>query len=482
MRRRGTSPFLALTVLSFTTSAHLPAVYANDWNMFRGPNGSGVSSSVPLSADFTSEGFGEDKATWKIEPGNGSSSLVVHGEKLFFTTHDDTLRSLKCIDAKTGKELWSKSIPKLRKETATPPNDPATCTPACSGNSVCAFFPDAGLIVTTLDGDIKWQKDLGPFYSMHGISASPVIAQGKVIVTVDQLQSPFVVALDLESGEEKWRADRLIGITGGYSTPVVMKIGKTDLLVSASPGEIVGYELESGERKFSCAGVTNAPVGIPIIAGNRIFFCEPPGQPIPMEALGPVDKNKDGVIELTEVENSIGTYRLIERIDKGFGNGDGKVEQSEWDKGFGTFLDNGGLSCIELKETNGIIDSQVVWKYTKSTPYIPSLVLLDKQVYMVNDGGILISFDAETGDVLKRLRLGEATGQYYASPVCDGSTLVLANLEGKVSFVGLSGEIKPMSTLDLAERIVATPTIHDGRLYVRTQTQIYCFSADKKPG
>ncbi|MEQ1828538.1 MAG: hypothetical protein ABL921_21430, partial [Pirellula sp.] len=69
----------------------------------------------------------------------------------------------------------------------------------------------------------------------------------------------------------------------------------------------------------------------------------------------------------------------------------------------------------------------------------------------------------------------EATGQYYASPVSDGEHIVLANLEGKVSLVEAVSDWKPLSTIDLAERIVATPSIHNGRLYIRTESVLYCF-------
>ncbi len=89
------------------------------------------------------------------------------------------------------------------------------------------------------------------------------------------------------------------------------------------------------------------------MVGNRLFYSEPQGEPVSMQALGPVDKNNDGVIELEEVKMSVGAYRLIERIDSGYGNGDGKVDQAEWDKSFGTFLNKGGLSCVELVEEDG---------------------------------------------------------------------------------------------------------------------------------
>ncbi len=446
------------------------SVRSGDWGQFRGPNGSGTNSKLGVPDNWSM-----GNVVWKVDSGNGGSSLVASKDKLFITSYENDTRTLRCLNALSGKELWSKSIPKLRKETATPPNDPAMCTPVCDDSVVCAWFPDAGLIACSLDGELKWQKDLGPFYSMHGISASPVLMEGKLIVTVDQLQNPYVVALDTESGKEIWKAERLIGITGGYSSPAYMALDHLKLVVSAGPGELVAYDLKTGERKLTCTGLTNAPVGLPVVQNNRIYYSEPPGEPIPMEALGGVDQNNDGVIELEEVKGSIGTYRLVKRIDNGFGNADGKVDKTEWDKAFGTFLNNGGLSCVELNQKDGVVDSKVVWKYNKTTPYIPSLLVIDGIVYIINDGGILMSFDAASGEMIKRSRLSDATGKYYSSPVSDGQRILFANFGGKISLVQSGREWKALSTLDLEESIVASPSIQNGRLYIRTETQLYCF-------
>ncbi len=467
--------FLTWIYLSvFFFSFEVESLQSGDWNQFRGPNGSGTNARPVIPDSLTL-----NDVLWKIDSGRGGSSLIASKDKLFITSYEDEMRTLKCLSSSTGKELWSQSIKKIRKETATRPNDPAMCTPACDDRFVCAWFPDAGLMVCTLEGELKWQKDLGPFYSMHGISASPVLMQGKLIVTVDQLQNPYIAALDVASGKELWRVDRLIGVTGGYSSPVYMHLNDLHLVVSAGPGELVAYDLNTGERKLSCAGLTNAPVGLPVVQNNRVYYSEPPGEPIPMEALGNVDQNKDGIIELSEVQGSVGTYRLIERIDNGFGNSDGKVDKAEWDKAFGTFLNNGGLSCLELTQRDGIVESKIAWKYAKTTPYIPSLLVLDNIVFIINDGGILTSFDATSGEVVKRSRLSDATGQYYSSPVSDGQRMLFANLEGKVSVVQCGREWKPLSTLDFEESIVASPSIQDGRLYIRTETQLYCFGASK---
>lgn len=132
-------------------------------------------------------------------------------------------------------------------------------------------------------------------------------------------------------------------------------------------------------------------------------------------------------------------------------------------------------TCVEVSQRDGTIENKVVWKYTKTTPYIPSLLVIDGIVYIINDGGILTSFDAVTGDVIKRSRLSDATGQYYSSPVSDGKKMLFANLESRVSLVQSGREWKPLSTLDFEESIVASPSIQSGRLFIRTETQLYCF-------
>lgn len=447
---------------------------ADDWSQFRGPRGSGIGAQLDLADELTQE-----QVLWQTDIGSGTSSPVFSGDRLFVTSWAGNQRTLYCLNATNGQIVWTRSVEQLRTEAFTPPNSPATCTPVCNDKYVAVFFPDAGLCVFTLEGSEVWKKDIGPFFSMHGISASPILEDKYLVVTVDQLQDPYIVAYDVTDGKELWRVERLIGITGGYSTPGLIEMDGRKLVISAAPGEMSAYDLHSGEKRMSVLGLTNAPVSLPVIEQQRIFYTEPPGKPLPMSALGNADKNGDQIIELAEVKESIGTYRLIERIDNGFGNGDGKVDEAEWTKGFGTFVSKGGLSCVELSTKDGQVYSQVIWKYTKTTPYIPSVLVKDDLVYIINDGGVMICIDAKDGATLSRQRLSGATGQYYASPVMAGERMVIANLDGKLSLLTTGKDFRLLSTLDLAEPIVASPAIYAGRLFVRTSDRIYCFG--KKP-
>ena len=461
---------LLASMIAFASFGASQPLFADDWGRFRGPNGSGIATQLDLPDTFSLS----ENLLWKIESGQGNSSVVGADNLLFVSSFTATDRVLSCYDLESGELRWQKNHPKRRTETATPPNSPATCSPVCNENLVAVHFPDTGVMVYDHAGNLRWEKDIGPFYSMHGISSSPILVDDKLVLVIDQLQASYAIALELDSGKEAWRADRLLGVTGGYSSPLLYPFHTKQLILSAAPGELVGYHAETGERAFTTLGVANAPVGQPVIVGDRLYYSEPPGERIPMEALGPADKNKDGVIELEEVKNSVGAYRLIERIDSGFGNNDGKVNQEEWDASFGTFLNRGGLCCIKLNEEDGKIEGEVAWKYSKATPYISSVVVVENTVYIVNDGGVLVSLDAATGKVQKQGRLTEATGDYYASPIASGSRLVLASREGKVSLVQHGPEWEVLNTVDFEEPIVATPTICQGKLLIRSGKFLYC--------
>ncbi len=90
---------------------------------------------------------------------------------------------------------------------------------------------------------------------MHGISASPILVDGKVVVVIDQLQSAFTVALDEKSGKEVWRSDRLLGVTGGYSSPVLHRVDGADLILSAAPANLLAITLGlANEKALSTMG------------------------------------------------------------------------------------------------------------------------------------------------------------------------------------------------------------------------------------
>ena len=120
-------------------------------------------------------------------------------------------------------------------------------------------------------------------------------------------------------------------------------------------------------------------------------------------------------------------------------------------------------------------ESAIRWRYQRPVPQVPSTLLYGGTLFMVNDSGILISFDPSTGRVIKQGRLKGAIDKYFASPVAADGKLFLVSQDGTVSAVTARGEWETIAVSSLDDEVFATPAIADGRLYVRTTKTLYAF-------
>jgi outer membrane protein assembly factor BamB len=96
-------------------------------------------------------------------------------------------------------------------------------------------------------------------------------------------------------------------------------------------------------------------------------------------------------------------------------------------------------------------------------------------LYLVKDGGIATTLDPKTGAVLKQARLEGAASRYWASPVAAGGHVYMSSENGKISVLKAAGEWQVVATNDIGEDIMATPAIADGRIYLRTNSSLFCF-------
>ena len=94
---------------------------------------------------------------------------------------------------------------------------------------------------------------------------------------------------------------------------------------------------------------------------------------------------------------------------------------------------------------------------------------------MINDSGILLSFDPATGKVLKQGRLHGAIDKYFSSPVAADGKVFLIGQGGEVSVLKAAGEWEVLKVNSLDDEVYATPAIADGRIYIRTRSAMYSF-------
>ena len=125
--------------------------------------------------------------------------------------------------------------------------------------------------------------------------------------------------------------------------------------------------------------------------------------------------------------------------------------------------------------------SNLLWRYQRTLPNVPSPLLYEGVLYLMKEGGILTALDPSNGSVLKQDRIREALGTYYASPVAGDGKIFAVSHEGKVSVIRAGADWQVLSVNDLGSECSATPAISEGRLYIRTREFLYCFGEHRPP-
>jgi outer membrane protein assembly factor BamB len=459
-----------------------------DWSRFRGPNGNGVANVSGLPAEF-----GPAKnVVWKAATPAGHSSPVLTPTRVFMTGIDGEKLVVLALDRASGKELWRREVPRPGKGRLENVNGPASPSPVTDGDRVFAFFQDFGLIAFAADGKELWRMPLGPFNMFYGFGASPILVDSLVILPVDQDTGSYLLGVDAKSGKVRYKVDRP-GVISGYSTPTIYqpKGGGKQILVPES-FQLSAYDVKDGHRVWWVRGLACEMKSVVSIQGDTAwingwgFSQNQPGTQIPTisweEGLKAYDKNKDGKIAAEEATG--GPEPRLDRMlrpQAGFpafdGNRDGLLDEKDWAVMRAMLAAENGLLAIKLGGKGDVTNGAVLWKYTRPVPQVPSTLLYHDVLFMVNDSGILISFNPATGDVLKQGRLKGAIDKYFASPVGADGKVFLVSQDGTVSVVSAKGEWEILSVNPMEDEVFATPAFADGRIYVRTKSALYAFGS-----
>ena len=435
---------------------------AEDWSRFRGPNGSGVSKDTGFPTEF---GPGKN-VVWRTPVRPGKSSPVLTARHIFLTAIAENKLFVQCFDRKTGKLLWERAQDRPRAEFGNARNHPAAITPVTDGENIYAFFADFGLISYDAAGNLRWKVPLGPFTNTMGMSSSPIVAGDAVIVVADQQDDSYIAAFDRRNGEIRWKTVR--GEKDGWATPLLHGAQ----IVTTSRGQLGAHGVAGGKRSWSYDRLSPAIVASPVLDGDTIFtFGYGHDAPTPFSSLlAKYDKNHDG--RLTPDEYGIDP--LVAGVAKYEGNRDLIVTQEEWDGKQKAVVAPSLLLALRMDRDG----PHEVWRYQKSfVGVVPSPLLYQGVLYLIRNGGILTTFDAASGKVLKTGRVEGAIGAYSASPVAAEGRVYLACEEGKVVVLRAGGDWEILAMNSLGEDCFATPALSEGRIYLRTAEALYCFGA-----
>lgn len=451
-------------------------LYAEEWLRFRGPNGFGVVDTHKLPKEI-----GPDKnVRWKAAIPKGKSSPVVTATHIFLTGHDNGKLFTFALDRKTGAKLWTQEAPGHRDEKRHTLNDPASPSPVSDGQNVYVFFAGYGLVSYTPGGKERWRHALGPFTNFHGMGASPILAAGNVIMICDQDQDAFVVAVDQATGKQKWKAMRP-DMVHSFSTPSVYqaKPGRTEVIIPGSY-QMTSYDAASGELLWKLDGFTYQVKSVAVIDGDRMYFngWAPGGEPSERielpdfdEMVKKYDVDKNGKLSKTEVpKNWLPGNWDMQDLDK-----DGLLDRRDWI--YYSMRRTSTNAAIALQLRAGA-KPETLWRYSKSLPDVPGVLLYQDALYLIRNGGILQSLDPKTGALKKQGRLPNALDEYYTSPVAGDGKVYFISRNGQVTVVqgGLEWTAEPAG--DFGEEVFATPAIADGHLWVRTASTLYDFAVN----
>ena len=193
-----------------------------DWLQFRGPNASAVSTEAKVPAE-------EVKIAWTADlPGRGLSAPIVVGDKVFVTCASgpgqETLHVF-CFNAADGSKRWERAMRSTGRTMTHPKTSVAAPTPCSDGDRVFALYSSNDLFAFDLEGNLLWLRGLTFDYANAsnslGMSQSPVVVDGTLVVQSENDSESFAAGLDVATGRNKWKMDR--PKAANWSSPTVWK-------------------------------------------------------------------------------------------------------------------------------------------------------------------------------------------------------------------------------------------------------------------
>jgi len=407
-----------------------PAARA-DWPDFRGPWQNGHASApgdtniigLPLRWSET------NNVAWKTPiPHKGWSTPVTLGKQIWLTTAsaDGKDYFAICVDASSGKVIFNEQV--FHSDKPEPLGNNLNCyaspSPVIEPGRVYVHFGSYGTAcLDTGSFKVIWKRDDLPCRHFRGPGSSPVLFNDLLILTMDGIDVQYLVALDKKTGKTVWKSDRTANWDdieadgqprgGGdfrkaYNTPLIVDLNGAKQMFTVGSKAAYSYDPQTGKELWK--------VNHPAYSGaSRALF-------------------GNGLAILCT------------------GNGKGEV------------------LAVKPDGQGDVTSSNVVWRVTRAFPRMPSPVLVDDLLVMVNDNGIASCVEAATGKELWQERLGSevAASLLYA----DGRVYCLGQ-NGKTTVLKPGRKFQVLATNELPDGFMASPAVDGKALILRTRTALY---------
>jgi len=456
--RHATTVTLLLTLLLLVATDGA----AQQWPKFRGANAGDIADD-PALPDTWSE---TENIAWKIDiPGLSWSSPIIWDDHIFVTTAisaaaDEEVQPIPGlydpgehngavpaagehrwvvydIDFETGAVRWARELHRQVPEiTRHLKNSYASETPATDGKRIYVYFGAIGMVAALdFEGNELWRKDIGTFNTMQAMAtaSSPALHEDRLYVLNDNTTRSFLSALDTETGDEVWRADRQEG-GQTWATPLVWENRLRTEIVTSASSRVRSYDLD-GELLWELSGMSLLTTPSPFTSHGLVYI----SSGYPGGALRPVYAIQPGAA------GDISVYR---EVASGLGEGfPGTRSYSQ--------------------------DDHVVWSYPLLGTYNTTALVYGDTYYTLLDRGFLTAHDAATGEEIYGRRRLEIGNGFTASPWGYNGKIFLLSEDGDTFVVKAGPDFEILHKNSLNEMSLSTPAIANGSVILRTQSKLY---------
>jgi outer membrane protein assembly factor BamB len=231
-----------------------------------------------VGIDFPDTWPGELERRWQIEVGEGYSSPIISGNRVFIFSREGGEEVLRALSLDDGSTLWRTSYdaPYRMNRAASSHGSGPKSTPILSGGRICTLGISG--ILSCFDastGDLLWQNDFADEFTtttpLYGTAMSPAVVDGLLIVHLGGAQGGAFMALDPSSGSVEWRWE---GDGPGYASPLLVDIAGHRQIVTQSERQIIAVAPADGELLWQIPFTTpyEQNVVTPLAVGTQLVF------------------------------------------------------------------------------------------------------------------------------------------------------------------------------------------------------------------
>ncbi|MXV77391.1 PQQ-binding-like beta-propeller repeat protein [Candidatus Poribacteria bacterium] len=451
----------AVTILTVYTSRTIadnhsakveqPLDFEKNWHYWRGPlaTGEAVHANPPITWNET------ENIRWKVPiPGLGHATPIIWEDRIYIqtaiqgemvnpeTTEEEnppeesqqqrrrgrrgnrnrTLPTLKydllALNRSDGSVAWQKTLRESKPHEGIHTTASfSSNSPITDGEHIYAYFGSRGLYCLDMEGNIKWEKDIGIMHKRNafGEGSCPMLHGNTIVILQDHERQSFITALDKRTGDEIWKVDREEPTT--WTSPIVVDYnGKSQVIVPAT-NRTRSYDLTNGDLIWECGGLTSNVVPTPMYQDGHIYV---------------LSGHRGSSIQSINLE-----------------------------------LASGDITGTEA----------VVWQYGRDTPYVPSALLSGDIIYFMKGyENILTAMDRNSGKVLYGPQRVQGVTNVYASIVGAAGRVYIASRNGTVAVIKEGPDYEMLALNILDDSFNASPAIVGSELYLRGTQHLYCIA------